>query len=59
MGLAISKSLTELMGGDIWLESVVGQGSTFHFTVCLGTASPAVAGIIWLVGSPFWRRNHR
>ena len=33
LGLAISKELTTLMKGDIGVESVVGQGSTFWFTV--------------------------
>ncbi len=36
LGLTICKQISGLMQGDVWAESSLGNGSTFHFTAWLG-----------------------
>ena len=48
LGLSIAYSLVRNMGGTMWLDSTLGQGSTFHFTLDMridhsGLADPAAA----------------
>jgi PAS domain S-box-containing protein len=43
LGLSICSGVVELMAGRIWLESELGQGSTFHFTLTLEVAAAAPA----------------
>jgi PAS domain S-box-containing protein len=51
LGLAIASRLAKLMGGTLWVESQVGTGSRFHFTVKLELADPAEPDDLVLVPS--------
>ncbi|HEY0792658.1 MAG TPA: response regulator [Chthoniobacterales bacterium] len=44
LGLSICRTLTKLMGGRIWVESAVGKGTRFHFTISLPPVISAEPG---------------
>jgi CheY-like chemotaxis protein len=43
LGLAISTRLVEMMGGHMWIESELNQGSCFHFTVVVEKGAKVLA----------------
>jgi two-component system phosphate regulon sensor histidine kinase PhoR len=44
LGLAIAKHIVQAHGGQIWAESIVGQGTTFAFTLPAATLEEAFRG---------------
>ncbi len=42
LGLAITQQLCKIMGGDVWLSSVLGQGSTFTFNITLAESNAEI-----------------
>ncbi|MEW6554486.1 MAG: GAF domain-containing protein [Actinomycetota bacterium] len=45
LGLYVSRSIVEAHGGTIWAESVLGEGSTFHFTLPLSSRVDGIGGV--------------
>jgi PAS domain S-box-containing protein len=47
LGLVISKRLSEMMGGTMWVQSEAGRGSVFHFTIKAEAATgPELADVL-------------
>ncbi len=52
LGLVICQRLIEMMEGKIWIESELGRGSTFHFTILAAQSEPPSISTVEVVAAP-------
>jgi signal transduction histidine kinase/ligand-binding sensor domain-containing protein/DNA-binding response OmpR family regulator len=58
LGLVISERIVKLMGGEIWVESKPGEGSTFHFNIQAVKSSQQLTGNAPLTSRPEMKGKH-
>lgn len=56
LGLSISKRLVSLMNGNMWVESELGKGSKFFFTITSQTSQSSIESVLAKM-QPFARRT--
>jgi PAS domain S-box-containing protein len=56
LGLAIAKALIHLQGGKMWVESDVGKGATFAFTLPVPAADKPIGEPVARTAVPWWKR---
>lgn len=44
LGMTITRGIVQRHGGDVWVESAIGEGSTFHFTIPIVSTPELEAG---------------